>query len=62
MGLSIGPSFCSSMDEVGVYVPFNIISVISRRWKGEHERLGAMKHRLGSERISPPVGFESATA
>ena len=37
------------------------VSVISRRWKGEHERLCAMKRRLGSGRISPPVGFESAT-
>ena len=38
--------------------PFNSISVISRRWKGEHERLCAMKRRLGSGRISPPAGFE----
>ena len=41
--------------------PFNSISVISRRWKGEHERLCAMKRRLGSGRISPPAGFEPAT-
>ena len=41
--------------------PFNSISVISRWWKGEHERLCAMKHRLGSGRISPPAGFEPAT-
>ena len=40
---------------------FNSISVISRRWKGEHERLCAMKRRLGSERISPSAGFEPAT-
>ena len=33
---------------VRVLRPFNSISVISRRWKGEHERLCAMKHRLGS--------------
>ena len=41
--------------------PFNSISVILRRWKGEHERLCAMKRRLGSGRISPPAGFEPAT-
>ena len=33
--------------------PFSSISVISRQWKGEHERLCAMKRRLGSGRISP---------
>ena len=43
---------------VRVLRPFNSISVISRRWKGEHERLCAMKRRLGSRRISPPAGFE----
>ena len=37
---------------VRVLRPFNSISVISRRWKGEHERLCAMK---------PPAGFEPAT-
>ena len=41
--------------------PFNSISVISRRWEGERERLCAMKRRLGSGRISPPAGFEPAT-
>ena len=46
---------------VSVLRPFNSISVISRRWKGEHERLCAMKRRLGSGRISPPAGFEPAT-
>ena len=46
---------------VRVLRPFNNISVISRRWKGEHERLCAMKRRLGSGRISPPAGFEPAT-
>ena len=46
---------------VRVLHPFNSISVISRRWKGEHERLCAMKRRLGSGRISPPAGFEPAT-
>ena len=40
---------------VSVLRPFNSISVISRRWKGEHERLCAMKRRLGSGRISPPA-------
>ena len=30
------------------YVPFNIMSVISGRWKDEHERVcNAMKCRLG---------------
>ena len=33
------------IDELGFYVPFNSISVIPRRWTGEHERLCAMKHR-----------------
>ena len=46
---------------VRVLRPFNSISVISRRWKGDHERLCAMKRRLGSGRISPPAGFEPAT-
>ena len=46
---------------VRVLRPFNSISVISRRWKGEHEKLCAMKRRLGSGRISPPAGFEPAT-
>ena len=45
----------------GFYVPFNSISVISGRWKGEHERLCAMKCRLCSGRISPQAGFEPAT-
>ena len=50
------------MDEwVRVLHPFNSISVISRRWKGEHERLCAMKCCLGSGRILPPVGFKPAT-
>ena len=46
---------------VRVLRPFNSISVISRRWKGEHERFCAMKRRLGSGRISPPAGFEPVT-
>ena len=46
---------------VSVLHPFNSISVISRRWKGEHERLCAMKRRLGSGRISPSEGFEPET-
>ena len=41
--------------------PFNSISVILRRWKDEHEKLCAMKRCLGSERISPPAGFEPST-
>ena len=55
-------SFGKWMDgSVRVLRPFNSISVISRRWKGEHERLCAMKRRLGSGRISPPAGFEPAS-
>ena len=46
---------------VRVLHPFNSISIISRRWKGEHEMLCAMKRRLGSGRISPPAGLEPAT-
>ena len=41
--------------------PFNSIPVIWRRWGDEHERLCAMKRRLGSGRISPPAGFEPTT-
>ena len=43
------------MDELGFYFPSTSISVISRRWKGEHERFCAMKRRLGLGRISPPA-------
>ena len=49
------------MDKLRFYVPFNSISVISRRWKGENEKLCAMKRRLGSGRISPLARFEPAT-
>ena len=49
------------MEGLAFYIPFNSISVISGRWKGEHERLCAMKCRLGSGRIVPPAGFETAT-
>ena len=38
-----------------------LLSVISGRWKGEHERLCAMKCCLCSGRISPQAGFEPAT-
>ena len=31
-------------DDFVFYVPFNIIYVISRWWKGDNERLYAMKH------------------
>ena len=43
------------MDELQLNVPFNSISFISGRWKDEHEKLRAMKRRLGSEIISPPA-------
>ena len=49
------------MDEMQFNVPFNRISFISGRWKGEHEKLCAMKRCLGSEIISPPAGLESET-
>ena len=60
--LCSGMTYGRKMDGwVRVLHPFNSISVISRWWKGEHERLCAMKHRLGSGRISPPMGFEPVT-
>ena len=43
---------------VRVLHPFNSIS---GWWKGEHERLCAMKRCLGSGRISPLAGFEPTT-
>ena len=46
---------------VRVLRSFDSISVISRWWKGEHERLCAMKRHLGSGRISTPAGFEPVT-
>ena len=49
------------MDELRFNVPFNRISFISGRRKGEHEKLCAMKRRLGSEIISPPAGLEPET-
>ena len=36
------------MDELRFNVPSNSISVISERWKGEHEKLCAMKRCLDS--------------
>ena len=45
----------------GLYILYNSISVISEEWKGKHEGLCAMKHHLGSERISLPAGFEPVT-
>ena len=44
-----------------VFASFQQYISHSGRWKGEHERLCAMKRRLGSERISPPAGFEPET-
>ena len=41
------------MDKLWFYVPFNSISIISGRWKGEHESLCEMKRSLGSDRIDP---------
>ena len=48
------------MDELVFYVPFNSISVILGKWKGEYERLCAMKCCLDSERILPLAGFKPA--
>ena len=45
------------IDDLRFSVPFNSISFISGR-KGEHEKLCAMKRRLGSEIFSPPSGLE----
>ena len=49
------------MDELGFYLPFKSISVLSGRWKGEHEGLCAMKRCLGLEGILPLAGFEPET-
>ena len=49
------------MDELGFYVPSTVFQSFRDDGKGEHERLCAMKRRLGSGRISPPAGFEPAT-
>ena len=43
------------------YVPFNIMKVISRRWKGYNERLCAKKHCTVMDRFPPSAGFESWT-
>ena len=50
------------MDELGLYVPLNSISVISRQWKDEHEKLCTMRRPLDSRRIPPPAEFEPATS
>ena len=49
------------LNELRFNVPFNSISFISGQRKGEHEKLCAMKRRLGSEIISPPAGLEPDT-
>ena len=49
------------MDEFGILRPFQQYFSHIGRWKGEHERLCAMKCRLCSGRISPQAGFEPAT-
>ena len=48
---------CCDNDFV-VYVPFNIILVISRRWADDNERLCTMKRRTVMSGIPPPAGFE----
>ena len=49
------------MDELRFNVPFNSISFLSGRWKGEHEKLYAMQCRLSAEIILPPAGLEPET-
>ena len=50
------------MDGLWLYVHFNSISVISGRWKCEHERLRANKRRLTYGFIQVlPAGFEPET-
>ena len=49
------------MDGLRFNVHFNSILFISGRWKGEHEKVCAMKRRLGSEIISPQAGLEPET-
>ena len=44
------------------YVFFNIIQLISRRCKGDNERLCAMKRRTVMNWIPPLTGFEPGTA
>ena len=44
-------------DGLVLYVPFNIILVISRWWKDNNERLHAMKCCTVIIRIRPLVGF-----
>ena len=46
------------MDELWFNVPFNSNSFISGPWKGEQEKLCAMKRRLGSDIILPPTRFK----
>ena len=53
--------FNRSINELRLNVPFNSISFISGRWNDEHEKLYAMKRRLGSEIISPPAALEPET-
>ena len=43
-------------DDLVFYIPFNIILVISRWWKGDNERLCAMKHYTAMSSITPPAG------
>ena len=49
------------MDDLGFNILFNSVSVISGLWKGEHERLCAMRHCLGSEIILPSAGLKRET-
>ena len=50
------------MDDLQFYVLFNSISVISRWWVGDNERLCSMELCLPLKRPPPQVGLESTTA
>ena len=46
------------MDDLRFYFLFNSISVISRRWADDNERLCAMKTLLRLERSPPQAGLD----
>ena len=49
-------------DDLQFLRPFQQYFSPIRTRKGEHERLCAMKRRLGSERILPPARFKPETS
>ena len=50
------------MDDVGFYVLFNNISVISGRWADDTKRLCAMEPGLRLKSSSPQAGLELTAA